>query len=592
MSTIKFKRTAHTMLNNGIIGLYDYLNKAKKSKADGNQTFNFDFVFKLTENELKIESEKLMHLLEELYYWMGSDYYDTVTIEQEKEVEEKGVSGNKGNYNLYFDEKLERFKPFPKITNYGMPVLLTNARPKNTKKEKNQTTIKELEKVSKEKASKFKNEFKRRELKLGSVIYFNEPYTTIPRLPEFKIKYLQEGNEICYWTGENVKTLVDVNNNSIFIKKQGIDNFKPFFNNSQNKVSWKAMYLARFSPVHAFYHYAQRTKKSTVLHTYFFEASHLGDLNSILKKVDLEKDKLSLKANHYYSNISFTKDLGDGVSEKSEVLLSLLYTLYKKVINNYGGENLGLLDDLFGEGPKLPKFSILGVQSNSYQTLRPVKYSHVNRTHSVVNTFLMLEKKGIRFKRLFPSLKLIKPSDKSSQSSYRLERVLRDNICERFLKGSSIIDLIEDLYVRCYGYICANENVGYKDYDQIFKFFQLYELKVNPMDEQLQQMAIKLGQQIGFRMKAINNSLDEKANAKSGRGDLISLRKARTMKQFLDELIRIDFKYGLSIKDDIATKINEQSYYTIKQFMIIGALNILNPVIHPYSKEDNNAKNK
>lgn len=586
---IKFKRTAHTMLNNGIIGLYDYLKKAKEENK-----FEFEFDFKFSDNALEIDSEELIYLLEELYYRMGRDYYDTVTIDQEKEVEEKGVSGYKGNYNLYFDEKLERFKPFPKITNYGMPVLLTNARPKNTKKEKNQTTIKELEKVSKEKASKFKNEFKRRGLKLGSVIYFNEPYTTIPRLPEFKIKYLQEGNKICYWTGENVKTLVDVNNNSIFIKKQGIDNFKPFFNNSQNKVSWKAMYLARFSPVHAFYHYAQRTKKSTVLHTYFFEASHLGELNSILNKVDLEKDRLSVKANTYYSNIAFAKKLGDIVSEKSEVLLSLLYTLYKKVINNYGGGNLELLDDLFGEGPKLPKFSIVGVQSNSYQTLRPVKYSHVNRAHVVVNAFLNLEKNGVQFKRLFPSLKLLKPSDKNSQNSYRLERVLRDNISERFLKGISIIDLIEELYVRCYGYICANEYVGFKDYDQIFKFFQLYELKANTMDEQLQQMAIKLGQQIGFKMKVIEKSLDEKTNAKNGRGDLISLRKARTMKQFLDELIRIDFKYGLTIKDDIATKINDQNYYTIKQFMIIGALNILNPVIHPYSneKEDNNTKNK
>lgn len=581
MKKIEFKRTAHTMLNNGIIGVYDYLKKAEKEDR-----FIIEFKYQLKESGLQIECEELFTLLEELYYWMGEDYYDTVTLKQDEEVEKKGLAKKSGNYNLYFNTEEDRFVPFPKITNYGLPILLTNGRPKNTKNEENQTTIDSLKKSDKSLAELIKSEFKDRGLKLGSVVYKNEPYTTIPRLEKLQRGFFEEGKKTCFWTGESYKKLVDINNNSPFIKKQGINNFKPFFKNAQSNISWKAMYLIRFSPVHAFYHYGTRTKKETILHSFFFESANLKELNDILHRVELKKDLMTLKSNNYYSNIS--PSLKDIYTENQEVILVLLYTLYRKVIKNYSGSS-SLINDLFQSGPELPRFTLIGMQSNSFQTLRPIKYININRAHIVVNMLHTLEKNSIQFSKVFGSLKLLKPSQRQSKDQHKKlksERLLRNKVSDRFLKGQSILDLIEDLFVRCYGYTCSNEPVGFKDYNQLFKFLQLYELKVNAMDEQLQQLAIKLGQQIGIKMKSADASADDKTNAKNGRGDLFSLRKARTQKQFLDELIRIDFKYGLKINDELALKINENNYYTIKQFLIIGALNVLNPIIHPYSKTE------
>jgi hypothetical protein len=148
---------------------------------------------------------------------------------------------------------------------------------------------------------------------------------------------------------------------------------------------------------------------------------------------------------------------------------------------------------------------------------------------------------------------------------------------------------MEDLLFRCFKYLCSNEYVGYKDYKQLFLFTELYESKINTMEESLQNASINLGKQIGIKMRHQDASQSEAANAKKGRGDLITLRKARTHKQFLDELIRVDFKYGLSINEELANKINEQNYYTIKQFLIIGALNILNPAIHPFKQTEKTA---
>ena len=348
------------------------------------------------------------------------------------------------------------------------------------------------------------------------------------------------------------------------------------------------MYLSRFAPVRAFYHYPNKLRET--LHIYLFSSNSLTNLYDILYKVELKKDLITLKSEEFVSNIR-TDSLGtkESFTEQYEVAFTLIYNFYKKVISNYGNLNESSSNDDFFEGlfADYPPFTILCTKADALgNTLRPNNFSTIDKLRSIIRTMHHLEKNGVIFSRLLPSLKLIKPSSKNSNNSFRLERVLRDNILERFLQKRTVLDLIEHLYYRCFTYICADEYIGYKDYKQIFNFLQQYESNINDMDEELQQQAIKLGQQIGIKMKSHDESVNEKANAKKGRGDLISLRKARTLKQFLDELIKVDFKYGLLVKEELATRINESNYYTIKQFLIIGALNVLNPAIHPYTKTD------
>lgn len=135
MATIEFKRTAHTMLNNGIIGVYNYLKKAEKEGR-----FDFEFKYELTDNKLQIECKELCTLLEELYYWMGKDYYDTYTTKQQKQVDEfKGC-------NIYVDIENEKGFPFPKIYTYGLTHLLTNNAAGKPRNKNNLIRIKNLEK--------------------------------------------------------------------------------------------------------------------------------------------------------------------------------------------------------------------------------------------------------------------------------------------------------------------------------------------------------------------------------------------------------------------------------------------------------------
>lgn len=576
MNQIIFKRTGHTLLNNGILGVFKYL-----EKADEHNKFEFPFSYDLSDDELSIQCENLPELLEELYYWMGREIYDTYTLKQQQNAEELK------DCNLYYDEKIQRFFPFPKMNTYGLTHLLTNNAQGVTRYENSWTNIKKLKKSDPEKLNLIQSYFQKNNLKLLSKVYFNEPYTKITRIVPLKERYLEKGSKKCYLTGESYAELVDIINVSPFFS--GILNFNSRFSAGDKKISWHARYLSMFSVTHAFYHYPNKLRET--LYIYLFSSDTLVNLKGILEKVELLKPLNQLRSEGFTSNISLVEEFRkDNFTEQFEVALALIYSFYKKVLKKYGNlEEDQIADtDLFGELMKaIPPFAIDSIKADAFaSTMRPNFYQNINRLSTLLNLLHHLEKEGIIFNKLWSSLKILKPSERNARDKFRLERILRNQVAEEFLRGRSILNSLEDLFFRSYTYLCSSEYVGFKDYKQLSLFLELYESKINTMEESLQNAAITLGKQIGVKMRHHDSSQNDASNAKKGRGDLINLRKARTKKQFLDELIRIDFKYGLTINEELANKIDEHNYYGIKQFLIIGALNILNPAIHPFKKTE------
>ena len=575
MNEITFNRTGHTLLNNGIIGVYKYLDEAVKQNK-----FEFSFEFELSDNELTVRSDKLPDLLEDLYYWMGQEVYDTYTAKQLENAEKKI------DCNVYYDVAKDGFKTFPRMNTYGLSHLLTNNAQGVTRHEEGWTNVKKLEKSDPEKMNMFREYFEKNNLKMLSKLYF-EPYTKITRIPPLKEKHLKKGNKECYLTGKSYQELVDITNISPFFS--GIGNFNSMFSAGDKKVSWQARYLSMFSAVCAFYHYPNRLRET--VYVYLFESDSLVNLKDVLGKVDLSKPPNLLRTEEFTSNIELAGELKkDGYTEQYEVALILLFSLYKKALKEYGNLAEDQLpdNDLFeGLVKEMPPLAIDSFKADAFaSTMRPNAYENINRLSALLRLFYSLEKDGVRFNSLLSSLKILKPSERNSRDKYRLERLLRNRVAEEVIKGKSILTSIEDLLFRTFNYLCTSEYVGFKDYKQLSLFLELYESKINTMDETLQTAAITLGKQIGVKMRHHDASQSDAGNAKKGRGDLITLRKARTHKQFLDELIRIDFKYGLTINEELANKVNEQNYYTIKQFIIIGALNVLNPAIQSYSKTE------
>lgn len=603
ITSITFNQTSNIFINAGIVGLARFIEKFRIAYPDKFPSLKYS---PLSKNELTIQCEELMEFLEEVYYFMGKEIYDTYSSEQ-LENAQKGK-----DCNLFYSEEKDDFIPFPKIKSYGLPELFTNGRPKNTKREDNQSKIAVLKKENPVLADKFISEFEKRGIKLGSVIYFNESYTTIPRLLKPTNAYLQslkDKKNTCILTGESYSKLLDVNNNSVFIKKQGINNFKSFFNNISYRISWKAMYLIRFAPALCYFSY--QNSYDTIICN-FFNSNNLENIAKLYEtpmfRQKEEMAKITYLLNFNLKDFSIKKKSGEDIKIEttkdavweSEIAFMLLYTFYKdqfegQIIDESEEENSGFFDP-FEDNPldKIP-ISLVTFRADKFaSTMRPNFFEEYNNVKYIFRLIYALDSGNIKFQPIWQGLKLNSPKAKMMKSKpttfgkgKAVERQIRALVLGKILKGQTIIHDIEKLFFDSYKYLLANENPGYRSYKKLLAFLLLYENSINfgnhkNMTEQLQQRAVNLGKSLSYgilNFENPQNDNDRKTNAKSGRKYIIRLHKARTLEQFTEALISIMKKYGVSVSNEILENLNKENFIMVRQYAVIGALNGINAVL-------------
>lgn len=472
-----------------------------------------------------------------------------------------------------------------------MVKLFTNGRTKNTTVEENQSKLKILEGFDKKLSDRFIDEFKNRNLQIGKVIYFDEPYTTVPRLSEINTDYFRKGESKCTLTGERRKALLDIQNTSAFIS--GLNSFESHLKTSNRKICWDAMYLSFFSPKLALYHYSG---KFSTLNVFFFNSDNLLNLRKVFQyNFTFFKDKDVMKIENYRSNFRI-HSLGlkniETYTERSELAFMLIYTFAKQFLEAENGKedtNSFDYDPFEVLGMNHIPISLIAFKADEFSsTIRPNAFETINNFKHLVRLIYFLERNGISFQQLNQSLKFIKPQEKSNADSFRLERKTRNAVYGKIIKNKTIANEIENLFYECYKILVSAKGkegygVGQKNYKQLMLLLKLYELIIknggtNTMDKDLQQKAINLGKSIGQGI--LNFGDDSKqVNAKNGKSYIIALKKARTLEQLNDELIRLQTKYSISISNDIISQIDKQNFNFIKQFAIISALNQLNSVL-------------
>jgi len=105
---IEFRYSNNFLLNSGIIALNHYLEEYKEET-------DISYEFELSERSLLVRSDELSGLLEEVYYYMGKEIYDT-----------SGESAKKKADKFYFKKDPFQAIKFAKMTNYGLAALITN----------------------------------------------------------------------------------------------------------------------------------------------------------------------------------------------------------------------------------------------------------------------------------------------------------------------------------------------------------------------------------------------------------------------------------------------------------------------------------
>ena len=587
MNKIEFHKSSNIFINTGIVGLHRYLSKYQMQDHSFGNIKN-----ELLPDRLIVENEKILELLEEVYYYMGREVYDTPS---KKQIDK--------NENVYFNEKNGTFSRFPKMNTYGLTALMTNNAQGTTRKKENSEKIKNLEKSKPQLAEKFKGYFSNNNLKLLSKVYLNEPYTKITTL-ELEEKYWVSGKKVCPITGETFKNLISGINISPFIK--GLSTFNSHLESSDRKISQKAAYILRFSPALAMYSYFNGY--DSIIST-FFNSNHLVNINKLYwneffhLKDEMEKWKLPFQRNIKLENFKFSKkdnteyliDTGEDSFSPQEINFLILYTFYKrKLVSEIDNENSKIEVDPFENSiyEKIP-VSLVSLKADKFaSTLRPNFYEEYNNVKFVIRLIHKLETKAekrVPISEIWRSL-IFKTEKTESINDYnkklKLQRQYRIKIIDKLLTAKSILPDLENVFFKSFLMLSNDSNTGIHRYDILTEFLITYEQAINfrgtIMEQSLQQRAINLGKSIGHAILYFenpNSQNEKRANAKNGRKYLISLHKARTIEQFRDTLIRIQRKFGVSIANEILETLNKHNYIAVKQYALIGALNTLNSVL-------------
>jgi len=569
----------------------------------------------LAENELTISCDELMEFLEDIYYFMGRSIYD---ISSENQI--------KKSDKYYFIKKPFSYKPFAKMTSYGLSGFITKAPygPQPVpRKEENAVFFKNLFVADKEFANKIAQVYREKglsikgfeilendiienkEIKKGdSRIFLNEPYTKTPRL-EFSDELLLGGNELCPLTNEKFKKLISSKGCLPF--SSSIGNFNTHLNSDdQIKISFKARYLALFAPCLCLYSY--QNKSDTIIFNFLNSNSlknivELYDMPIFRQKEELEKVNYStnFKLENFKvqnkSNEETEIDTTQDAVWQSEMAFMLLYTFYKK---QFEGEFIEdnqeeVRVDPFADNPldKIP-ISLITFRADKFaSTLRPSFYEEYNNVKYILRLFYQLEAhEKVSVYSIWQGLKLITPKADAMKDFSKKKAVIRQiraTVLGKVLKGKTIIHELEKLYFDSFKYLMDSKaHPGYRSYKKLLTFLLVYEKSINfgnikNMNAELQQQAVNLGKSVGIKMIEFEGG-DKRTNAKNGRKYIIRLHKARTLEQFTEALIGVMKKYALSNK--VIETIDKDNFILIRQYTVIGALNVLNGFLSSSKNKD------
>ena len=619
MTKIEFKKTSNVFINIGIVALYRLLNRPNFLSGDFGYINN-----QLLSDKLIIENERLLELLEEAYYSMGKEIYDTPTRKQIEQADK-----------FFFIKKPFSYGKFPKMLSFGLAGFITKP-PFGPQPTPRVEPVK-FSKLLKDEpvfAHQIANVYKENNLKLkyhelldagpvenkeqhkgDSYIYMDEPYSKTPRI-KFDANSFSKGGNYCPVLNEGFKTLVSSKGSFPFTSN--LENFNSFLNTDDyQKISFTAKYLYYFAPAIAMYLYYNNYNSFSAS---FFNSSTLTNINSLYSdeffftKDEMESLKIPFQRNIKLENFKYSKkddehfviNSGEDSYSPQEITFLLIYTFYLKKFDIDIENDVSKVDiDPFEGTPfKKTPISLVTFKADKFaETMRPNFYEEYSNVKFIIRLIHLLETntpKRVEIRELWRGLVFKSPKSDSIKDygkKMKLERKQRAEFLSKILKGKSTLKDLESLFSKSFLVLSNGGNCGYRRYDLLTEFLLKYEPIINfggiNMDKSLQQRAINLGKSIGqsvINFGGPKNENEKKTNAKNGRKYLIGLHKARTLDQFLEGILRIQNKYQVSVSNEILEKIEKDNFIAIRQYALIGALNQINTILSNKKPNDNENK--
>lgn len=529
----------------GLLGLYRISQKVQATDSGIEIFFNdSEIIFKGTEKNIK-------DFLLKAYDRLLKDYYNTSTQSQTER-----------NEGFYYNTITDQFVRFPKVKPMGIAglVKISGQSYKNqgaAKLEKNPgSAYPKLEQKYSHIQDRFEKFLTESKLKPGASLLLDGKNIVTPTIHLEKLSGKSRGR--CFLCGCESHSLSDIGGTVFpFITgSSGVLSFNTTGSNAE-KVCWKCDFIAKFVPVSGFYN----VNKDTT-HIYFPYSASLEKMNDVFRSLDVTR----IEDPNLMRNFDNTL-LGGYFQKPYEQFLTFLYSLYRVVMtkhipnstseDDYELDYEALLDVNLNKSP-LDFFVVYTESLGDAQMGKMIWPFH--ESVYIFRLFDYLEHNKVKLKQVMTLLVDYEQPKNESKT------ILRNRVCENILKKQSIVALAEQHAFR----INKSKTQNIRSLND---FVILYEKAIRQgdttMDQKIIDIAVSVGKTIGMSIAP---------SGKKGKGDLFRLRKTRKPEDFLNEINRIQMKYGTKVSADLYNQGEkmEENFTEFKQFCMIAALNTYN----------------
>lgn len=596
-----FKARGHWWFDSGLMGLY-FIAKDKTTLEaerwpDVKVVLDFDGV------SIETPDERMTPFLEACYEELASDWWNRSTKKQKENPE-----------LVCYDQEEKKLRCLPKRMPTPVPALSVSATSWRGEAE----AFEDLSASLQEEVAAYLKEHKKSLWGTKKKLCYEQPVCH-PQLDVFP-KVRRGGGAVCSVCGQtSVCDRVSQTSFPLFSSQSATFSFNSDLG-SPDLICWECQLLGKFA-VHASYY-----KVADSL-TYIMQLNS-GDLRALKDahltfgipsplRLLLEDDKI------YFYNFGEKSRILQNARLSYEVLWGFYLAAYDLVLKNQQQRRNearaleGSDEDEIDE-ESLRRTAALNVvlaaldsKGNTFITKEVVTYTdtaYLFRLIGFIKKYIrteapeaMAQDLGSFFELLFWDLELPNP-----QKPYDpLNGMDRNSLLRCVFEKKSIVCRVESFVFK------KSLTVDYPWLGRILFFVMAYELVAHCRDSEEGEkrgmakgmtkgqiaLATKLGAQIVLAAKeALVKEGEGLESMKAVKGDLFALRKTRTATDFLEQLNRLQFRYGIVVNKEIAAGVfadlaeDDVPFEEFRAYCMIAALNAYNNIMRSRASEDKNSQ--
>ena len=602
-----FKARGHWWFDSGLMGLYfiaeELLRETEPGLSERSSWPNVKVSVDFDSLSIEAPDDRMTPFLEACYEELASNWWNRSTKKQRENPE-----------LVCYDQEKKELDCLPKRMPTPIPALSVSATSWRGKAD----ALEDLPASLQEEVAAYLKEHKKSLWGTKKKLCYEQPVCH-PQLDVFP-KVRRGGGSVCSVCGQtSVCDRVSQTSFPLFSSQSATFSFNSDLG-SPDLICWECQLLGKFA-VHASYY-----KVADSL-TYIMQLNS-GDLRALKDahltfgipsplRLLLEDDKI------YFYNFGEKSRILQNARLSYEVLWGFYLAAYDLVLKNQQkrrNETRALedLDEDEIDEESLRQTAALNVvlaaldsKGSTFITKEVVTYTdtaYLFRLIGFIKKYIrteapeaMAQDLGSFFELLFWDLELPNP-----QKPYDpLNGMDRNSLLRCVFEKKSIVCRVESFVFK------KSLAVDYPSFGRILFFVMAYELVAHCRDskegekrgmakgmtkEQI-ALATKLGAQIVLAAKeALVKEGEGLESMKAVKGDLFALRKTRTATDFLEQLNRLQFRYGIVVNKEIAAGVfadlaeDDVPFEEFRAYCMIAALNAYNNVMRPRVSGDKDSQ--